>query len=59
MLRMVEIQGGEAVKRRVLKRELDYPSKTENQRVKRVLNSLIDTRLIVTGQRSRIRSHLL
>ena len=50
MLRMVEIQGGEAVKRRVLKRELEYPSETENQRVERVLNCLVDTRLIVTGK---------
>ena len=50
MLRMVELEGGEAVKRRVLKRELNYPSKQENQRVERVLNCLVDTRLIVTGK---------
>ncbi len=50
MLRMVEIDGGEAVKRRVLKPELIYPSQSENQRVERVLNSLVDTRLIVTGK---------
>ncbi len=50
MLRMVEIQGGEAVKRRVLKPELIYPNKLENQRVQKVLNSLITTRLIVTGK---------
>ena len=50
MLRMVEIQGGEAVKRRVLKRELIYPSEAENQRVERVLNCLVATRLIVTGK---------
>ena len=50
MLRMVEIEGGEAVKRRVLKRELIYPSDRENQRVERVLNCLVDTRLIVTGK---------
>ncbi len=49
MLRMVEIEGGEAVKRRVLKPELIYSSEAENQRVERVLDSLIDTRLIVTG----------
>lgn len=52
MLRMVEIDGGEAVKRRVLKPELLYPSESENQRVERVLNSLVDTRLIVTGKDS-------
>ena len=50
MLRMVEIEGGEAVKRRVLKTELIYPSERENQRVERVLNCLVDTRLIVTGK---------
>jgi WD40 repeat protein len=50
MLRMVEIQGGEAIKRRVLKPELIYPSATENERVERVLNCLVNTRLIVTGK---------
>ena len=52
MLRMVELEGGEAVKRRVLKPELMYPSNRENQRVERVLNSLIETRLIVTGKKA-------
>ncbi|MDJ0636342.1 MAG: caspase family protein [Xenococcaceae cyanobacterium MO_188.B29] len=50
MLRMVEIQGGEAIKRRVLKPELIYASEAENKRVDRVLNCLIATRLIVTGK---------
>ena len=50
MLRMVEIQGGEAIKRRVLKPELIYASEAENKRVDRVLDSLIATRLIVTGK---------
>ncbi|WP_144053268.1 caspase family protein [Xenococcus sp. PCC 7305] len=50
MLRMVEIEGGEVVKRRVLKPELIYPSEAENQRVSRVLSSLVETRLIVTGK---------
>ncbi|MGL5939085.1 MAG: eIF2A-related protein [Waterburya sp.] len=50
MLRMVEIEGREAVRRRVLKPELIYPSEAENQRVQRVLENLISTRLIVTGK---------
>ena len=50
MLRMVDIQGGEAIKRRVLNPELIYPHEAENKRVERVLKSLIATRLIVTGK---------
>lgn len=50
ILRMIEIQGGESVKRRVLKPELIYPDNEENQRVEGVLNSLITTRLIITGK---------
>lgn len=50
MLRMVAIEGGEAVKRKVLQPELIYANEAENQRVARVLNCLIDTRLIVTGK---------
>ncbi len=52
MLRMVAIQGGETVKRRVLQPELVYPNPAENQRTKTVLASLISTRLIVTGKES-------
>ena len=50
MLRMVNIERGEAVRRRVLKPELDYPSDDENERVEAVLNCLINARLIVTGK---------
>ena len=50
MLRMMEIEGGEAVRRRVLKSELTYPSTKENQRVETVLDCLIQARLIVTGK---------
>ena len=49
MLRMVELEGGEAVRRRVLKSELTYPSNEENERVETVLDSLQQARLIVTG----------
>ncbi len=50
MLRMVEIEGQEALKRRVLKSELIYPSNEENERVQTVLKSLDNARLIVTGK---------
>ena len=40
MLRMVELEGGEAVRRRVPTTELDYPEAQENQRVETVLQSL-------------------
>ena len=49
MLRMVELEGGEAVRRRVLKSELTYPSDEENERVETVLDKLQQARLIVTG----------
>ncbi|HEY9811999.1 MAG TPA: WD40 repeat domain-containing protein, partial [Candidatus Sericytochromatia bacterium] len=50
MLRMVEIRGGEAVRRQVfLESELVYTDGQENDRVSQVIKSLIDARLIVTG----------
>ncbi len=49
MLRMVELEGGEAVRRRVLASELVYPDREENERKDKVLNCLIESRLIVTG----------
>ncbi|WP_156177938.1 caspase family protein [Crocosphaera watsonii] len=52
MLRMVEIEGGEAVKRRVLKSELIYPSAEENERVNTILQALVNARLIITGEDS-------
>ena len=50
MLRMLEIEGGEAVRRRVLESELIYPSEEENKRVEAVLDCLVKARLIVTGK---------
>jgi WD40 repeat protein len=49
MLRMVEIEGGEAVRRRVTKKELEYIDPAENERVAKVLDSLDRSRLIVGG----------
>ncbi|MEM9273881.1 MAG: caspase family protein, partial [Cyanobacteria bacterium P01_F01_bin.143] len=49
MLRMVELEGGEAVRRKVLESELIYPLDEENDRVKTVLAKLQQARLIVTG----------
>ncbi|MGK7894353.1 MAG: caspase family protein, partial [Xenococcus sp. (in: cyanobacteria)] len=50
MLRMVELEGGEAVRRRVLASELKYPNWEENQRKDAVLKRLLESRLIVTGK---------
>jgi WD40 repeat protein len=50
MLRMVEIQGGEAVRRQVPESELVYTDGKENQRVNKVIKSLVDARLVVTGK---------
>lgn len=49
MLRMVEVEGGEAVRRRVTKKELEYTDPAENERVVTVLDSLDRSRLIVGG----------
>ncbi|MGK7898744.1 MAG: hypothetical protein AB4372_35300, partial [Xenococcus sp. (in: cyanobacteria)] len=50
MLRMVELEGGEAVRRRVLASELVYADWGENQRKDKVLERLLEARLIVTGK---------
>jgi len=49
MLRMVELEGAEAVKRRVPKTELVYPTEVKNERVETVLGRLDQARLIVGG----------
>ena len=54
MLRMVEIEGGEAVRRRVPKTELEYPEAPENGRVAKVLQCLDQARLIVGGEEAGI-----
>lgn len=54
MLRMVALEGSEAVKHRVSRRELLYVSEAENQRVETVLNRLDTARLIVGGNEAGI-----
>ena len=49
MLRMVVSEGGELMRRRVPRSELEYPDAQENTRVKEVLSRLTDARLIVWG----------
>ncbi|NEZ55386.1 eIF2A-related protein [Adonisia turfae] len=50
MLRMVAIEGGELVRRRVLRSELIYEEAEENNRVAAVIQQLTTARLIVEGQ---------
>jgi WD40 repeat protein len=50
LLRMLTLEGGETTRRKVPKSELVYPTLEENERVKQVVNSLVDARLLVTGQ---------
>jgi WD40 repeat protein len=50
MLRMVSVQGGELVRRRVPKSELVYPNRYENVHVSTVLAHLSESRLIVEGR---------
>jgi WD40 repeat protein len=50
MLRMLTLEGGETTRRRVPESELVYPTLEENERVRRVVNSLVDARLLVKGQ---------
>jgi WD40 repeat protein len=50
MLRMVTTEGGESARRRVPLSELVYADAAENERVKDVINRLVEARLIVSGQ---------
>ncbi len=50
MLRMVAIEGGGVVRRRVPESELEYPDPEENKRVTQVSDQLIKARLLVKGQ---------
>jgi hypothetical protein len=50
MLRMVEIEGGGVARRRVPMDELKYPSPDEDARVTKVIECLINARLVVKGQ---------
>ena len=50
MLRMVTIEGAELTRRQVSMSELVYPEPTENERVEKVINRLVNARLLVEGQ---------
>lgn len=50
MLRMVTIEGSGIARRQVPESELEYPSDEENQRREKVINQLVNVRLLVKGQ---------
>jgi len=50
MLRMVSVAGGELARRRVPLSELVYEDAAENGRVQKLLEKLIESRLVVRGQ---------
>ena len=50
MLRMLTLEGGETARRRVPDSELIYPTQEESDRVKQVLDRLVNARLLVRGQ---------
>ncbi|MFN6497222.1 MAG: caspase family protein [Nostoc sp. DedQUE01] len=50
MLRMLTLEGGETARRRVPESELEYPTKEESDRVKQVVERLVEARLLVKGQ---------
>lgn len=50
MLRMLTLEGGETARRRVPESELVYPTKKESDRVKQVVERLVEARLLVKGQ---------
>ncbi|MCI5163368.1 MAG: WD40 repeat domain-containing protein, partial [Candidatus Electrothrix sp. AX5] len=50
MLRMVAFEGGELTRRRVPIWEFEYPDAAENERVKIILDRLLQVRLIVGGK---------
>ena len=50
MLRMVTIEGSGVARRQVPESELVYPSAEENQRREKVINQLVNVRLLVKGQ---------
>ncbi|MEY3240189.1 MAG: hypothetical protein RIR11_1627 [Bacteroidota bacterium] len=49
MLRMVSIAGGETAGKRVLESDLAYDNRDENERVKTVIDKLVEARLVVKG----------
>lgn len=50
ILRMVATEGGGVARRRVLRSELTYPEPKENNRVEKVIDQLVNVRLLVKGQ---------
>lgn len=50
MMRMISVEGGEPVRRRVLKSDLVYPNQLKTARVVDVIRRYSDARLIVEGQ---------
>ena len=50
MLRMVAFEGGELTRRRVPIWEFEYPDTAENERVKTIIDQLLQGRLIVGGK---------
>ncbi|MDZ8026092.1 MAG: caspase family protein [Nostoc sp. DedQUE11] len=50
MLRMLTLEGGETARRRVPESELEYPTPEESDRVKQVVERLVEARLLVKGQ---------
>jgi WD40 repeat protein len=50
MLRMLTLEGGETARRRVPDSELIYPTQEESDRVKQVVDRLVNARLLVRGQ---------
>ncbi|MBD2694911.1 caspase family protein [Anabaena catenula] len=50
MLRMLTLEGGETARRRVPESELVYPTKEESDRVKQLIDRLVEARLLVKGQ---------
>jgi len=50
MLRMLTLEGGETARRRVPESELVYPTQEESDRVKQVVDRLVEARLLVKGQ---------
>lgn len=49
-LRLVSLEGGELARRRIDQRELRFADESENARVERVLNRLVEARLLVTDE---------
>ncbi|MEP0924351.1 caspase family protein [Leptolyngbya sp. ST-U4] len=50
MLRMLTLEGGETARRRVPDSELVYPTQEESDRVRQVVERLVNARLLVRGQ---------